>query len=118
MRFRRVQLECIERLVIRQKRDGSGGSIQANDSTHPGMIHELGALVHFTKMKIHLIQFLDLDLSVKIVKRDRKKRRRHLALEDFAQAGVRAVITENGDLILVVVGRQEKREALNVVPMN
>src|ERR1700730_17317867 len=118
MRFRRVQLERVERLVVRQKRDGSGGGIQAIAHTNAGMIHELGARVHFAKVKVHLIQFLDLNLSGEIIKRDRKKRRGHLALEDFAQPGVRAVITENGDLILVVVGRQEKRETLNVVPMN
>src|SRR5438128_1782846 len=82
------------------------------------MIHEFGADPHVADFEIHRVQLLDVDLSRQIVKRDRKKRRCHLTFENLAQTAAGSIVTKDLDLIFVVVGRHEKREALNVVPMN
>src|SRR5438270_2920530 len=82
------------------------------------MIHESGADPHVPNFEIHRLELLDVDLSGQVVKRDWKKRGCHLAFENLAQATAGTIVTENLNLILVVVGRHEKREALNVIPMN
>src|SRR5205807_10035732 len=82
------------------------------------MIHESRTDMHFADLEIHCLKLFDFDLSRQIVERDRKKWGCHLALENLAQTGPRAIVTENLDLIFVVVGRDKKRKSLNVVRMN
>src|SRR5437763_6159240 len=74
--------------------------------------------MHFPDLEVHRLEFFDFDFSRQIVERDGEERRCYLPFEDFAQTAAGAVITKNLDLIFVVVGRDEKRESLNVVPMN
>src|SRR6266850_5427532 len=74
--------------------------------------------MHFADLEIHRLKLFDFDLSRQIVERDRKEGGRHLTLENLAQTATCSIVTENLDLVLVVVGRYEKRKALNVIPMN
>src|SRR5712691_232241 len=74
--------------------------------------------MHFADFEIHRLKLFDFDLSRQIVERDRKEGGCHLTLENLAQTAARSIVTENLDLVLVVVGRYKKRKSLNVVPMN
>src|SRR5260370_25809572 len=82
------------------------------------MIHESRTDMHFADLEIHCLKLFDFDVSRQIVERDGKERRCHLAFQNLTHAEVGAVVPKNADLILVVVGRHEKRKTLNVVPMN
>src|SRR4029077_4877034 len=74
--------------------------------------------MHFPDLESHRLKFFDFDLSREIVERDGKERRCHLPVQNLAQAAARPLITKNPDLVFVVIRRHEKRETLNVVPMN
>src|SRR5438045_2410677 len=118
MRFRGVQLECFVRFVIRQISDRAFAGQNAIAHANARMIHESSAHANAADFEIHRIELLNLDLSRQVVKLDREKRRGHLSFENFLKSAPAAVITENLNLILVVVSGHKKREALNVVPMN
>src|SRR5713101_2588387 len=74
--------------------------------------------MHFADFEIHRLKLFDFDLSRQIVERDRKEGGCHLTLENLAQTAARSIVAEDPDLVLVVVGRYEKRKSLNVIPMN
>src|ERR1700682_6786318 len=88
MRFHRMQFESVVGLVIWQEGDRSGGRIQAISYANARMVHKFGANMHLTQIEIHRVELLEIEPSRQIVQCDRKKRRRHLALENFAQARV------------------------------
>src|SRR3977135_4650427 len=74
--------------------------------------------MHVPDLEVHRLKFFDFYFPRQIVERYREERCCHLAFEDLAQTAASAVVTKNLDLVFVVVGRNEKRESLNVVPMN
>ena len=59
-----------------------------------------------------------MDFSRQIVERDWKKWGRHLPFQYFPETAIGAVVTKNANLVLVVVGRDEKRKSLNVIPVD
>src|SRR3954466_13550497 len=82
------------------------------------MIHKSSAHADAADLEVHRLELLNGDLSRQVVELDREKRRGHLSFENFLKSAPGAVITENLNLILIVVGGHKKREALNMVPMN
>src|SRR5215471_13130471 len=82
------------------------------------MIHASGVNPNLADFKIHRSGSLELNSSGQIVKRDRKKRGRHLTFQDFLETTVRPVEAENANLVFVVIGRNKEGKALNVVPMH
>src|SRR5439155_22680346 len=118
MRFSGVQFERFVRFVIWQESDRAFAGENSIADADPGMVHEPRANMHFADLEIHRLKFFDFDFSRQIVKRHREERSCHLSFEDFAQTAAGTVVTKNLDLIFVVVRRYEKRESLNVVPMN
>src|SRR5689334_23293370 len=81
------------------------------------MIHAPGTNPNRSDLEIHRVEVFELDLSGQIVERDRKKGRRHLALQDFAEPAIRAIVAENANLVLVAIGRKKKGEPHDVVPV-
>src|SRR5437763_5758970 len=118
MRLSRVKFERLVRFMIRKKSDRAFASEDSITNADARMIHESCAHVNLADLEVHRLQFCDFDFSRQIVERDGKERGCHLPLQNLAETAARAVITKDLDLILVVVGRNEKRESLNVVPMN
>src|SRR5438132_6029423 len=104
--------------MIWKKSDRAFAREQAVTDANARMIHKFRTDAHVADLEVHRIEFFDFDFSRQIVKRDREKRRRHLAFKNLAHAEIGAVITKNPDIVLVVVGGHKEREALNVVPMN
>ena len=82
------------------------------------MIHESGAHSHFANLKLHDVELFDVKPSRQVMELHRKKRRCHLAFENFAKADVRSIIAVDTDDVFVVIGRNKKGESLDVVPMN
>src|SRR2546423_1185732 len=72
----------------------------------------------FPDLEIHRLKLFDFDLSRQVVERDGEERCCHLSVQNLAQTTARPVITKNLDLVFVVIGRHEKRETLNVIPVN
>src|ERR1700682_1315175 len=118
MRLSGMQFESFVRLMIRQKSDRTFAGEESIANANARVIHEFRADMHFADLEIHGLKFFDFDFSRQIVERDGKERCCHLPFKNLTQTAARTVITKNLDLVFVVVGRHEKRESLNVVPMN
>src|SRR2546421_16918 len=118
MRFGGMQFESFIRFMIRQKSDRAFAGEESISHADARVIHEFRADMHFADLEIHRLKFFDLNFSRQIVERDGEERCCHLPVQNLAQTAARSVITKNLDLIFVVVRRHEKRESLNVVPMN
>jgi hypothetical protein len=79
------------------------------------MIHGLGTHLHLPDVEFHCIEFFDVDLAGQVVQFHREKRRGHLAFENFAETGVRAVVAKNADFVFVVI-RGKKAMPSNRIP--
>src|SRR5881394_1916295 len=81
------------------------------------MIQEARAHPDIADSELHLFEFPDLDRAGEVLPTHRKEREFHLGSEDRGEAITRALIAEDVDRVLGLVGGQEKRESLDVVPM-
>src|SRR5689334_4656844 len=98
-----MQLESVVRFVVRKISDGSFTGDDAITDADPRMIHAPSVDADLTNFKIHRCGGLKLDPAWQIKKFHRKKRRCHLAFQDFLKTTVRSVVAKDADLILVVV---------------
>src|SRR5205823_9205287 len=81
------------------------------------MIGEMGAHLHFANAKLHFLKLFDRQMTWQFPQANGKKRRFHLPRKDCRQTGTSALITQHPDDIFFVVGRREKGQALDVVPV-
>src|SRR5690242_13425556 len=73
--------------------------------------------LYFADGELRLLQFLDDDCARHVAKADREKRRFHLRRQGGGETGLGALIAEDAERVLLLVGRQKKGKALDVVPM-
>src|SRR3984893_7036192 len=118
MGFRRMSLKRVVWFGVRQESNRTAAGEEAISNANTRMIHEFRTHPHFADVKFHRLKFLDVDLSGKVVQFHRKKWAGHLSLENLVQFGVGPVVAVDSDLVLVIVGGNEKREPLDVIPMN
>src|SRR6476659_6918512 len=81
------------------------------------MIGEHRADFDSAEIELHVLQLFEGHASRHLIERDRKKSALHLLKKRTAQTMHRALVTEDANINPWTVGRDEKREALDVVPM-
>ena len=111
------QLQGLERLVVRQKSDGTFLGEKPVTRADAGMIQEAGVHLHFADREFHPLEFLDLDRARQVFPAHGKKRHFHLGGENGGEAGARTFESQNAERVLGFVSGKKKRESLDVVPM-
>src|SRR5437763_905742 len=81
------------------------------------MIREHRSHLHRTEIELHIVEFLKGEMRRHLVQPDGKERALHLLEKRAAQSVHCAFVTEDAHVDLRMISRDEKREALDVVPM-
>src|SRR5439155_3087943 len=81
------------------------------------MIGKAGLDPHVPYGEAQPLELLDLEVRRELAQIDRENRAFHLAGQDILQPMPRAFITQDAQMVLRLIRWQEKRQALNVVPM-
>src|SRR6266849_2668506 len=104
-------------LVIREESNRTGRSKDAIADTDAGVIGKPGANLKLTDGETEVLQLLDLDVGRHLAQADGKERTLHLAGQHVLQAVARSFVAENAEMVLRLIDRQKKRQALDVVPV-
>src|SRR5205814_9347217 len=112
-----LQFQRLERLVVRQEGDRSLLCEKTVACANARMIQKSRAHTDFADLELHLFQLANFDCARKIFPAHRKEGQFHLGGKNRGETVTRALVTENVDCVLSLVGREEKRQALDVVPV-
>src|SRR5438477_1372839 len=112
-----LHIELVKRFIVWHVNNRAGWRVNAITHANPRMVQEFRANPNSADLKIHFLEFLVFNFTRQLRHGDGKKRSLHLAGEDFTQAGATALITENLELVVAAISRQETVQPLDVVPV-
>ena len=113
----RIMAMAEVRFVIRKERDGAAGSSEPITDADAGMIGHAGSDQDRADIKTGLLEFFDFDVGRDFFQANGKEGTLHLAGENICEAVARAFVTENAKMVLFLIDREKKWEALDMVPM-
>ena len=112
-----MRTEPLEWFVVRQISDGAGAAEEAIAHADPRVVHEHRGHVDLSDLKLAFLQLGHVDVSGHVPHTDRKIRAFHLRGQSGMESFTRTFVSEDPHLVLRTVGRNEKREPLDVIPV-
>src|SRR5437867_2182958 len=106
------------RLVVGEKGERAGRSVQAVPHADAGMICEASLDLHGPDGEVQILEFLDLQVCREFAQINGEDGALHLAGQNILQAMPSALVTEDPQAIPGLIRRQKKRQALYVVPVS
>lgn len=115
--FGDLRVHALEGLVVWEEGDGTGAGEEAVTAAETGVIGEGGLHQDTADAELGLAEFADVDVAGHFAEGDREVRAFHLGGEGGQEAAAGPFVAEDPHLVVRVVGRNEERESLDMIPV-
>src|SRR5258706_15340995 len=110
-------VRAMKRLVVRKVCQGTSFRFQSIPDTDTWVIRKGCANFDFADIELHVLELGNNDVAGQLLQRYGEIRALHLVREYPRQTSPSSFVAQHTNAILWIVGRQEERKPLDVVPM-